>query len=290
VKTCSRKRPELGVVPLKADVLRRLVAPQLDRGKSLREDRLTLLKLCRRSCAFTLPKPGGRSTLRSRRAVVFSEGGFTLLELLVVMAIIVLLLAMVVPAVTSLSKSNGRKAAIANLLGGIEQARAQAIADTQATYVVFATFGIGTSQAILDRYNYKSYAIFEDDSANPGAVKQLTPWRTLPTGVSLRANQGSGFAITNLVTPAALPAPTPSFSFTPNSSSSPTFYLIKFNTAGELDTPAANVVLGLFEGFVSSGNETFTCAKDKNGNPFASEYLSIAEHTGRAEPTATPTP
>jgi len=289
VKTCSRKRPEFGVVPLKTDVLRRLVAPQLNRWKSLREDRLTLLKLRRRSCAFTEKQREPKAftllpELRERHCA------FTLLELLVVMAIIVLLLAAVVPAVTSLSKSNGRKAAISNLLGGIEQARAQAIADGQATYVVFATFGNGTSQATLDRYNYKSYAIFEDDSANPGAVKQLTPWRTLPTGLSLRANQGSGFAITNLVTPAALPAPTPSFSFTPNSSSSPTFYLIKFNTAGELDTPAANVVLGLFEGFVSSGNETFTCAKDKNGNPFASEYLSIAQHTGRAEPTATPTP
>ena len=60
---------------------------------------------------------------------------FTLLELLVVIGIIAILMAMIAPAVTSLSKSNGRKAAIANLLGGIEQARAQAIADGQATYV-----------------------------------------------------------------------------------------------------------------------------------------------------------
>jgi len=49
----------------------------------------------------------------------------------------------------------------------------------------FRRFGSGTSQTVLDRYNYKSYAIFEDDPANPGAVKQLTPWRILPTGVSL---------------------------------------------------------------------------------------------------------
>jgi type II secretory pathway pseudopilin PulG len=215
---------------------------------------------------------------------------FTLMELLVVMGILVLLLTAVMPAVNSLSKSNGRKAALANLLGGIEQARAQAIAGGQATYVVFPTFGSGTSQTILDRYNYRSYAIFEDDPANPGAVKQLTAWRTLPTGVSLRANQSSGYAVTNLVTPAALPTPTPSFTFTPDTSSSPTFYLVKFNTVGELDTPAANVALGLFEGFVSNGNETFTCATGQNGNPLASEYLAIAQHTGRAVPTASPTP
>jgi type II secretory pathway pseudopilin PulG len=212
------------------------------------------------------------------------------MEMLVVTAIIVFLLAAVMPAVNSLSKSNGRKAAMDNLIGGIEQARAQAIANGQATYVVFPTFGAGASQAILDRYNYKSYAIFEDDPLNAGGVKQLTPWRTLPTGVSLRANSGSGFAVTNLVLPGALPAPTPSLNFTPDSSSSPTFYLLKFNTLGELDTPAADVVLGLFEGFVSNGTEKFTCTTDQNGNPLASEYLMIAQHTGRAMPTATPIP
>jgi type II secretory pathway pseudopilin PulG len=226
----------------------------------------------------------------SCRAVALREGGFTLLEMLFVMGVIVLLLGLLVPAVTSLSKSNGRKAAIANLLGGIEQARAQAIADGQATYVVFPTFGSGTSQTILDRYNYKSYAIFEDNPAGAGAVNQLTPWRTLPTGVSLRSNQGSGYAVTNLVTPAALPTPTPALTFTPDQSSSPTFYLVKFDPTGALDAPANNVVLGLFEGFVSNGNETFTSLKDKNGNPLASEYLSIGQYSGRAEPTATPTP
>jgi len=219
------------------------------------------------------------------------HGAFTLLELLVVTGIVALLMAAVVPAVTSLSKSNGRKAAVNNLLGAIEQARAQAIADGQATYVVFPTFGSGTSQATLDRYNYKSYSIFEDDPANSTThIKQLANWKTLPSGVALRANQNSGFAVTNLATPAALASPTPSFKFTPDTSSSPACYLIKFNTAGELDTPAASVVLGLFEGFVSNGNEKFTCAKGQNGNPLAADYLTIAQHSGCAVPTASPTP
>src|SRR5205814_179682 len=51
---------------------------------------------------------------------------FTLIEMLVVLGMIVILLSALVPAVTSLSKANGRKAAMANLLGGIEQARAEA--------------------------------------------------------------------------------------------------------------------------------------------------------------------
>src|SRR5437660_1292650 len=115
---------------------------------------------------------------------------FTLIEMLVVLGMIVILLSAVVPVVTSLSKANGRKAAMANLLGGIEQARAEAINTSQASYVVFPTFGAGTAQGTLDRYNYKSYAIFEDNAANPGSVKQVTPWKALPTGVALRAEIG----------------------------------------------------------------------------------------------------
>jgi type II secretory pathway pseudopilin PulG len=228
------------------------------------------------SSAFTLPKLRGRSFLRSRRAVVRpDEGGFTLLELLVVTGIIVLLLAAVVPAVTSLSKSNGRKAAINNLLGGLEQARAQAIADGQATYVVFATFGNGTSQAILDRYNYKSYAIFEDDPANPTTPKQLTGWKTLATGVSLRsASQWLGALATS------------TFTFTPTGSTSTgLFPYLKFTTDGAVDpisTPSPSttpIPFGIFEGYVNGSGDN-----DTNSSRFT-ETITVGRFTGRAEYT-----
>src|SRR5947208_2817776 len=107
----------------------------------------------------------------SRRFFSLTQGrasAFSLLELLVVMAILAVLLVAIVPAVSSLSKSNARKGALSNVLGAIEQARAQAIKDGQPTYIVFATVLPGTPDtATIQRYCYKSFAIFQDDAANP---------------------------------------------------------------------------------------------------------------------------
>jgi type II secretory pathway pseudopilin PulG len=213
-----------------------------------------------------------------------SETAFTLLELLLVMGIIIIALAALVPAVTSLSKSGGRRAARNSLLGGIEQARAEAIKSSQATYVVFPAFTSGTPST-LDRYNYRSYAIFEDDAANPGNVKQLTDWKPFPTGVALRKA-----GIDALPDPATLTPPV-AFSFAPDTSAAP-LKCFKFNSNGEVQAPAGNVLLGIFEGYVNGGTEVAT-TKDGNGNPSAVEYLMVSQFTGRAEPAdavTTPTP
>jgi prepilin-type N-terminal cleavage/methylation domain-containing protein len=217
-----------------------------------------------------------------RRAVALREGGFTLLELLIVVGIIAMVLAFLTPAVTSLSKSGGRRAARNSLLGGIEQARAEAIKSGQATYVVFPTFTSGT-QSTLDRYNYRSYAIFEDNAASPGSVKQLTDWKSFPAGVALRA--AGTAALSNLANPATLTPPV-TFSFTPDTSATP-FRCLKFNSNGEVQTPTANVLLAVFEGYVNNGSEVAT-TKDGSGNPSAVEYLIVSQFTGRAEPTAAP--
>jgi hypothetical protein len=206
-----------------------------------------------------------------------------------VLGIVALALATLVPAVTSLSKSNGRRAARDSLVGGIEQARAEAIKSGQATYIVFPTFMSGR-QSTLDRYNYRSYAIFEDNAASPGNVKQLTEWKSFPTGVALRAAGNAGLSSNSA--PTANPTPTPpipTFSFTPDTTASAQYQYLKFNSNGELQAPAANVFLGIFEGYVSGGTEVATGRKDGSGNPYAAEYITVSQFTGRAEPSGSPT-
>ena len=127
--------------------------------------------------------------------------GFTLVELLVVLGVIALLLVALVPALNSFSKSSGRKAAVGNILRILEEARSQAIRDGQATYVVFPDQLPNNSAVdIKERYSYRSFAIFEDDPGTPGTPKQLTPWRTLPTGISIRSGS-LGYLANNLPFP-----------------------------------------------------------------------------------------
>jgi len=212
---------------------------------------------------------------------------FTLVEMLIVMIIMLIALGALIPAVTSLSKSNGRQAATSNLIGAIEQARAEAIKSGQPTYVVFPTFTSGT-QSTLDRYNYKSYAIFEDDPGNTPPVKQVSAWKTLPIGVSIRS--GGTAPLSSLSDPSALTPPVTSLTFTPDSSAGPSFKVLKFNANGEVESPPNNVSLGIFEGFINGTSEVITGAKDGSGNPLAAEYVSVSRISGRAEPTAAPTP
>jgi prepilin-type N-terminal cleavage/methylation domain-containing protein len=219
------------------------------------------------------------------------RSAFTLLELLVVMGVIAVLLVAIIPAVNSLSKSSSRKGAIGNLKGAIEQARVAAIKDGQPTYVVFATTLPGSPDTgTVQRYSYKSYAIFEEDPAAPATPKQLSPWRTIPTGASMRSKADppntnpsvSHGGIDSLPTGINFPFP--------QTNSSAQFPFIKFNANGEIESPATDVVLVVFEGFVDNGNEIITGAKDPYGNPKSVEILRVYRLTGRAEPTITPIP
>ena len=193
------------------------------------------------------------------------------MELMVVIGIIAVLLVAVLPAINSVSKSGGRKAAVGNLLGAIEQARVLAIKGGHPTYIVFpAQLPSGGDPANSERYAYRSFAIFEDDLETAGTTKQVTPWKTLPTGISIRtaslANLGNSL----------------SFMFNPSNAAAP-FPFLKFNSNGEVDgasTPNAStgpIEIKVFEGSVSAGADIAT-SRDRN----LSETVSIARLTGRA--------
>ncbi len=217
----------------------------------------------------------------SRRERIGSRTAFTILELLVVMTIITILLVVLVPAVTSISKSNARKGALGTLTGVLEQARNTAVKDGQATYVVFPDqLPNSTDTLKTQQYCYRSFAIFEDDAITPGSVKQVTPWKNLPTGISIRSG-----SLNNL-------ANTTSFPFTPTNAPGAKFPFLKFNSNGEVDeassrnpsTSTTPIPLDIFEGTVTGGSDF-----DTNSSKLT-DSLAVSKLTGRAQPVVGATP
>ena len=84
------------------------------------------------------PAPAGRLTRRAAAA-----RGFTLVEMLAVMTVIVILLSLVVPAFTKLTSANSLTKGVYDISGQLEQARAYAKANNTYTWVGFYEEAMG---------------------------------------------------------------------------------------------------------------------------------------------------
>ena len=179
--------------------------------------------------AFTPPKLRGRF-------------GFTLLELLVVIGIMTLLLVALVPAVTSLSKSNNINTAGRMVANSLTVARSEAI--NQRTLI---RFEVATNWPNDSAAAYRKFTLVQHD-VTTGTDKQLTKWETLPDGLTFNPQD---------------PTPgTGSYFFSVGQSQNPkltsggqaiTTTYIEFSPTGALSaTPVNNPVrLRLVQGYVS---------------------------------------
>jgi prepilin-type N-terminal cleavage/methylation domain-containing protein len=160
---------------------------------------------------------------------------FTLVEMLIVMIIMLIALGALIPAVTSLSKSNGRQAATSNLIGAIEQARAEAIKSGQPTTWCFQRLFEHRSY-LVQRYSYHSYAIFEDDPLNqPRQTTQRLEEGTFAIGREVCASalramtrllRSDTCVLSMLATSVTFPLLRPS--------TTASFQVLKFNATAEL--------------------------------------------------------
>lgn len=138
--------------------------------------------------------------LDSRRTLC--AGAFTLVELLVVMAVIAVLAGIGIPALKGLGGTNDQGAATRQLLDDLAYARLKAINDRTTVYVVFASDQIirqpwnSAQKKEIARYanlQYTSYALFAKrrlgDQPGPGTAHYITDWRTLPEGVFIPTNK-----------------------------------------------------------------------------------------------------
>lgn len=185
------------------------------------------------------------------------------------MGIISLLLVVVIPVVSSLSKASGQKAAVSNVMNLLEQARTLAVSSGNATYVVFA------DQTTPEKYRCKAYIVFKEDPQTFSPVA-ITKWHFLPNGISFQPNSGL------LKTPAATPAV--KFTCPGEIGTTPVALpFLKFDASGMVASPTdpnilfANVFAGSVDG---GGTLTYTDQAQKSSQKF--DQVAIARFTGHA--------
>jgi Tfp pilus assembly protein PilE len=120
--------------------------------------------------------------------------GFTLVELLAVIGIMAAMLAIAVPAFTSLTQGSGLRAAAVQLRSDLSLARQYAINKSFYVYVVFPTVETRPARRSGDKtpvseavgVPYCTYAAFfmeNEQGGDHGTVNFLTEWKRLPEGV-----------------------------------------------------------------------------------------------------------
>jgi prepilin-type N-terminal cleavage/methylation domain-containing protein len=103
-----------------------------------------------------------------------ARAAFTLIELLVVIVIVGILVAVTIPAVSTLLKSGGLSASTRHVANALSLARQYAITHRTITRVVFPYSGTaGTNRAPW----YQSFAVID-----MGQTNYLTKWELLPAG------------------------------------------------------------------------------------------------------------
>ena len=136
--------------------------------------------------------PTAEGELRLHHSV---QRAFSLIELLVVMGIVVLLLALMIPAVIGLSKSNNLNTggrAVADVLAA---ARSEAITQRRLIQVRVATRWIGASGEDTSA-SYRKFSVWKrpqsDDTPQPtnssDPYVQISRWETLPTGITFEGD------------------------------------------------------------------------------------------------------
>jgi prepilin-type N-terminal cleavage/methylation domain-containing protein len=195
--------------------------------------------------------------------------GFSLIELLAVVAVIVVMMTLLAPAMVGFGGTTARKGAVTTLMNTFEQARVAALESGQNVYVGFAD-----ADFPIESMRYASFMVFRDATeaeGGPGTYVVLKPWTALPKNISFRRVNGSMVPLSGGTRSfPGLPLP--------NSKNDTDFPVLVFTSSGAIEGGGSVPPLFLYEGYFDGTKDVAT--RDANG---LFEKISFSRYTGRAQ-------
>jgi prepilin-type N-terminal cleavage/methylation domain-containing protein len=193
--------------------------------------------------------------------------GFSLVELLAVMAVIAVMMSLLLPSITGFGGTTARKGAVNTVMGTLEQARVAALESGRNVMVVFARPNVPERDALMVLREP------EDPTEN---YEALTRWIRLPEKVLLH-DPGAGGSLFAVPPPAdlesRLPVPKPPGTVKDLS-------VITFNSSGAVEFPSgsqpSNLRVVISEGVRGeNGQEALTVT--------GFDIVSASRFTGRVQ-------
>lgn len=224
------------------------------------------------------------------RACYRRLAGFSLLELLVVIAVMAVMLSLLLPAVSGFSSTVGRRGAVNIVMNTLEQARVAALESGQNVYVGFAD-----KDFPVEDMRYSAFIVFrestEEEKNPPGKPAGSGPkyivlkkWTRLPKGVAFKNVRGS-VVDKDSATSLELFDGLNNEVGTSQRDQDQKLHAVGFNSSGAVTLPSTgDVKLYLYEGYFSGDQDNFTRNRNvQQSSAGLFEQISISRYTGRVQ-------
>lgn len=208
---------------------------------------------------------------------------FSLIELLAVMAVIAIMTSLLLPSISGLSNSAGRRGAVNSLMSTFEQARIAALESGRTVFVIFARPDFPEQDAVM---------VVRENESGTGPYEILSRWRKLPKGILLHSPTLSSGSVDSI-----LSAPVLGSGFDAARLNSPivgtaaNLRVLAFNEQGAVAFPMGKGFRKLIvsEGVRGQGG-TEAVISNKKQTAGGFEIISLAQYTGRAQLDVTTLP
>lgn len=208
-----------------------------------------------------------------RGAALQAAAGFSVVELIAVMAIILVMLALLGPAMSGFGGTTGRKAAVTTIMNTFEQARAAALETGTDVLVLLWRREFPKPDAVMVVRESSEW-----DTAS-GDYVPLTRWITLPRGIILRSLPVESLADSG--TPSGFAYEPPGEGAT-EAVSSGEISALRFNPSGAVTFPASGSLhLFLSEGVRDANGENAQVGSEDESTVL--ERLLVSRFTGRTQ-------